>query len=75
MQLFEFLHLNRISKKGFAAKLGISYPTFLAYYHSQRLPKLDVAKKIFELTEGKVSIDDFVNAKNAKVNFNNVKQI
>lgn len=64
MQLFEFIHINRVSKKIFAANLGVSYPTFLAIFHGRRQPKLEIAKKITELTDGKVSFDDFLKSEN-----------
>ncbi|WP_370931070.1 helix-turn-helix domain-containing protein [Bartonella sp. DGB1] len=59
--LNKFLKDNRLSQKDFACLIGVSQASVSYYLTRERLPKPAVIKKIFEVTEGQVTPNDFYN--------------
>lgn len=55
MTLIEWMVKHQISKREFAAQIQIDESTLFKYINRQRVPRLDIAIRIFEASEGKVS--------------------
>ena len=60
MQLKKYLEEQGISQKLFAEKLGIHVMTMFKITNRIRLPSLDIAMKIENITFGKVTCEDFL---------------
>ena len=55
MTLYQYLSQNQVEKAQFARDLGIAESSLFKYINQEREPKLSIAIKIVELTEGKVT--------------------
>jgi len=60
MQLKKYLEEQGISQKKFAEKLGIHAMTMFKITNRIRLPSLDIAMQIENITFGKVTCEDFL---------------
>jgi 3,4-dihydroxy 2-butanone 4-phosphate synthase/GTP cyclohydrolase II len=62
MKLRDYIHFNRIKKVEFAAKIGVS-PSRITQLCEEKAPwpKRDLARRIFEATDGQVTANDFIN--------------
>lgn len=58
MKLDLWLFMNKITKKDFAARLQVSRGHLQEIVSGKRKPSVKLAKKIEELTEGKVSKEE-----------------
>lgn len=75
MKLKEYLGEKQITPKQFAAKLGLpakasSYLRVYRWINRDRQPGIDMACRIVELTENKVSINDLKQKKKRKERVN-----
>ena len=59
MKLTDYLHLKRLSQKEFAASVGVSSSAICYYLQKKRVPTKKIMQKIIDLTDGKVSPNDF----------------
>jgi DNA-binding transcriptional regulator YdaS (Cro superfamily) len=59
MRLADFLSQERMTATEFAAKVGVSQPCMSRYLAGQRRPAPEIINRIFRLTRGKVSANDF----------------
>lgn len=55
MTLYQYLAENQIEKAQFARDLGIAESSLFKYINQEREPRLVIAIKIVEMTEGKVT--------------------
>ena len=60
MKLSDWTQLNDIKPAQLAAMLGTSYPAAYRYMHEGRVPEYGVMLKIYELTDGGVTPNDFI---------------
>jgi transcriptional regulator with XRE-family HTH domain len=58
MRLQEYLAINHISRADFARKVDVSVESVRRYL-TGRVPETSVMSKIIEVTEGKVTANDF----------------
>ncbi len=70
MKLKEYLKLNRITNKDFSKVIGISPVSLSRYISGERVPEKEIVLKIFEITHGSVSPDDFYLQKKDKYELN-----
>jgi len=77
MKLKDFLRFRKISNKTFANLLNISPVSLSRYINGDRFPEKEILIKIYNLTEGLVSPNDFclLNEKNYVVNENNEEEL
>ena len=61
MQLFQYLASKEISQARFAEQVGVSQPTLSRYVNGDSLPSVVVGARIAEITQNKVSVNDWVN--------------
>lgn len=66
MNLKEYLFRNDIMQKDFSTALGISYKTLWSIINGVRMPSLDIAVKIEEITHGVVKCKDLIPKKGTK---------
>lgn len=59
MKLNEFLALNAVKQKDFAARIDERATAINKYCLGQRIPRIDVMRKIFDATNGAVTPNDF----------------
>lgn len=59
MKLKEYVNKHQINRTSFAASLGISYTYLLFLMNGMRTPKIDLAYKIREQTNGEVTLEDW----------------
>lgn len=59
MRLHEYLQQTGLSRADFARQIGVKYITVARYLDTQRVPEPSVMVKIIEVTEGKVTANDF----------------
>ena len=59
MNLKNYLKIKKIALKSFANSISVSAVTVSRYINGSRLPKKEVINKIYELTNGAVTADDF----------------
>ena len=59
MKLREFLSENEISEAAFSAQVGVSQVAVHRYVAGQRTPSYEIMLKIMDITDGKVSANDF----------------
>ena len=59
MKLNEFLALNAVKQKDFAARIDERATAINKYCLGQRIPRPDVMRKIFDATNGAVTPNDF----------------
>lgn len=57
--LKKYLKNNNITQKDFAELLGVDKMTLWRYVQGTRIPKPKIMQKIFELTKGEVTANDF----------------
>ncbi len=60
MNLKDYLKLNGISREKFANEMGVSYASVIKWVYGGRFPRPSALNKIYELTEGKVQANDFL---------------
>lgn len=60
MELREYLESRSLTREEFAKMLGISKQALQNYVTGLRLPPLNVARKIKELTKSNVTTDDLL---------------
>ncbi len=60
MHLKEYLSLNSITSKDFAKHLGVSKISISRYINGVRIPRKKILEKIFKLTKGFVTANDFL---------------
>ncbi len=63
MDLLSYFKYKKITAKKFAQSIGVSNVTISRYVNGSRIPKRNILKKIFDLTEGLVTADDFHESK------------
>ena len=61
MQLFQYLASKEISQARFAEQVGVSQPTRSRYVNGDSLPSVVVGARIAEITQNKVSVNDWEN--------------
>ena len=61
MQLFQYLANKEISQASFAEQVGVSQPTLSRYVNGDSLPSVVVGARIAEITQNKVSVNDWEN--------------
>ena len=61
MQLFQYLANKEISQARFAEQVGVSQPTLSRYVNGDSLPSVVVGARIAEITQNKVSVNDWEN--------------
>lgn len=61
MQLFQYLASKEISQARFAEQVGVSQPTLSRYVNGDSLPSVVVGARIAEITQNKVSVNDWEN--------------
>ena len=61
MKLKQYLLFAKISSRDFAKKIGISHVSISRYINGSRFPVKKIIEKIFKITNGLVSADDFLN--------------
>ncbi len=59
MKLTDYLTQERLTASDFAVKVGVSQPCISRYLAGQRMPTREVIDRIFRITDGKVSANDF----------------
>lgn len=59
MKLQNYLALNAVKQKDFAARIGENQTCVNRYCLGQRIPRPDVMRKIFDATNGAVTPNDF----------------
>jgi transcriptional regulator with XRE-family HTH domain len=59
MQLKEYLRKEKLSARQFADAIGLPLPTIQSYKYGQRVPRTLHMKLIYEMTENKVTPNDF----------------
>jgi len=62
MQLKEYRLSKKLSTKDFSEKLGVNLSTLFRYETGARFPSREVLVRIKEVTKGKVTANDFVEA-------------
>lgn len=60
MDIGAYLGLQKMSKKNFAKILGYSPTHFYQSFNGQRMPSVDLAFKVEEVTLGKVKAEEFI---------------
>ena len=60
MHLKEYLLLNSVTSKNFAKQLGVSKISISRYINGVRIPRKKILEKIFRLTKGFVTANDFL---------------
>lgn len=60
MDLKKYVESTGLQKKAFAHMLGISVFALSNYMHRRRTPTLQIADRIIEVTNGKVTIKDLL---------------
>jgi transcriptional regulator with XRE-family HTH domain len=60
MQLSSYLAKRSISKTAFAQELRVSRQTLYCYLRGERMPRRDTLHRIYEVTSGSVTANDFV---------------
>lgn len=65
MNLGEFLERSGTTMTAFAAGLGVGVSTVHGWVSGRRLPGLEMAARIREATDGSVTFDDFLVARDA----------
>ena len=66
---------NSFTRQKFAKKINISTATLSRYLSGDRIPKQKIMEKIFKITKGSISPDNFYSHKNGnKFNYNFRKQ-
>jgi transcriptional regulator with XRE-family HTH domain len=63
MKLTEYLKITNTTQDDFAKKVGLSQACISNYLNNRRFPSKYAMNKIFTLTGGKVSPNDFFNLK------------
>lgn len=66
MKLNDWLKSNSVSKREFAQRLGVSYPTVTRYLTGVRKPDWAVLPLIIDATGGAVQPNDFFDAPQSK---------
>lgn len=61
MLLNDFLKKQKITKKSFSQRIGVSSVAVSYYCSRKRIPCYRIMEKIFESTGGKVTPNDFLN--------------
>lgn len=59
MQLSQYLEENGLSYKQLSEQLGVTETSIYRYAKGLRKPRAEHIKRIFDVTEGKVTADDF----------------
>ena len=59
MKLKTWLTQSNIKRADFAAKIGITTATITRYLNGDRKPSADIFSKIFDVTKGNVTPNDF----------------
>lgn len=62
MQLREYLAAKQITVPAFAEKIGVTVQAIHRYMDGDRMPRLELLRKIRTETDGKVRADDFEDA-------------
>lgn len=60
MKLSEYLHTNAISRREFAAKVGITEAALCRYISGVRMPRPQIARAIMTASGGTVTPNDFI---------------
>lgn len=68
MKLRDYLHFNHITKTKMAEDLGISRTHLTQILKGRHTPRLGLAHKIEQITNGKVTTEDFLKEPDAKSN-------
>jgi transcriptional regulator with XRE-family HTH domain len=63
MRLDDYLKTTRTPVKKFAQAIGVARQTLHRYLAGKREPSFDTLAKIKEVTDGKVTADDFVSSR------------
>tara|TARA_B100000686_G_C16783850_1_gene973833 strand:+ start:1461 stop:2666 length:1206 start_codon:yes stop_codon:yes gene_type:complete len=77
MFIKDFLKLKKLTNIQFAKQLGISEVSLARYIGGERFPEKKILRKIFQITDGLVSADDFFfsSFKNEKLSKEDIKNI
>jgi predicted transcriptional regulator len=67
MQLSSYLEKRSISKTMFARELRVSRQTLYCYLRGERMPRRDTLHRIFEVTDGRVTANDFVSVTSREI--------
>ncbi len=59
MKLADFMTAHGLGPSEMAKRLGVNHATVIRYRDSQRRPDSDVMARIFEVTNGSVTPNDF----------------
>lgn len=59
MRLAEYLEEKKISDSAFAAQIGTSTQSVHRYKSGQRFPRPKILSKIFEISGGQITANDF----------------
>ena len=70
MNLRTFLNTYKITQKIFSRKLGISPISLSRYLSGERFQEKQILEKIYSLTDGIVTANDFINTKNEEKKIN-----
>jgi 3,4-dihydroxy 2-butanone 4-phosphate synthase/GTP cyclohydrolase II len=60
MKLRDYLHVNRIKRKDFAAKIGVSPAAITLLCESDTWPRRKMIERIAAVTDGQVTANDFM---------------
>lgn len=60
MNISEYLELHNQTEEFFAGRIGVSQPTVNRYVTGKRKPNGCIMQKIFSVTNGEVSPNDFI---------------
>ena len=61
MHLFQYLASKEITQARFAEQVGVSQPPLSRYVNGDSLPSVVVGARIAEITQNKVSVNDWEN--------------
>ena len=77
MKLKDYLKIKKVTNKTFANLLNVSPVSLSRYLNGDRLPEKEILIKIYNLTEGFVSPNDFCleGEKKYEVNQNNKEEL
>lgn len=65
MRLADYLSTNEISDAAFASRIGVSRQALHRYRRGERMPRPDQLHRIREATDGAVTADDFLPARDS----------
>lgn len=60
MDIYTYLGKHRLTKQKFARSLGITQPVIYRILNGSRFPKINVAIKVQQITNGEVTVEEFL---------------